>query len=340
MIPAGKVTLLTGDGGVGKSLLVQQLLTATALGEDWLGIPTKPCKAFGLFCEDDNDELWRRQVDICNATPTPLTHLYKFRWFSGVGRDNTLMLFDQRTGAATLTPHFKQLMSFWKDFQPGLIVIDTLADTFGGNEIIRSQVRTFINGCLGLICKEIGATVILCGHPSQAGKASGDGYSGSTAWNNSVRARLYLTDPNAATQKDNEEAGPSTERILATKKSNYGPNDKVVELNWHRGQFSPTQNNGGMVQWIEDTNHEKAFLKCLDALAERKSNVSESTNSATYAPKVMMRMPERNKVKKRELEKAMHSLFSKGEIVNEEYGPPSKMRTRITRKPGSGGPNE
>ncbi len=60
-IPQGQVTLLGGDGGVGKSLLAQQLMTALALGRDWLGLPVMPRKVFGLFCEDDEDELHRRQ---------------------------------------------------------------------------------------------------------------------------------------------------------------------------------------------------------------------------------------------------------------------------------------
>ena len=325
MIPEGTVTLFTGDGGVGKSLLMQQLCTATALGHDWLGIPTKACRSFALFCEDDNEELHRRQVDICNATTTPLSDISRFSWKSGVGDDNVLMHFDQRNGVGTLTDAFNHLMAVCVTFDVDLVVIDTLADTYGGNEIIRPQVRTFINGCLGRICKETGATVVLCGHPSQAGKASGDGFSGSTAWNNSVRSRLYLTKP-----KD-EDADP-TERILSTMKSNYGPTGETVELHWRHGVFVPVQKFTGEIGRIDENNHKKAFLNCLDALTNRGSTVSESRNSATYAPKVMAKMPESERSKLRELEKAMPSLFTSGEIVNEPYGPPSRMRNRIARK--------
>lgn len=41
MIPHGKVTLLSGDGGLGKSLLMQQLMTAAATGQDWLELKTR-----------------------------------------------------------------------------------------------------------------------------------------------------------------------------------------------------------------------------------------------------------------------------------------------------------
>jgi RecA-family ATPase len=217
-------------------------------------------------------------------------------------------------------------MDLCQNLQPGLVIIDTLADTFGGNEIIRNQVRTFINGCLGLICKEIGATVILCGHPSQSGLSSGSGYSGSTAWNNSVRARLYLTKP------DDEDAEP-TERILSTKKQNYATSDGAIDLYWSHGMFKPVEKFGGVVGNIEKNNHEQVFLKCLDALIERKTVISDSKNSPTYAPKYMAKMPESERVKVKELERAMLSLYAKGDIVNEQYGPPSRLRFRIARKP-------
>ena len=40
-VPAGVVTGLYGDGGLGKSLLAQQLQTAMAIGEPWLALPVE-----------------------------------------------------------------------------------------------------------------------------------------------------------------------------------------------------------------------------------------------------------------------------------------------------------
>ncbi len=64
LIPLHNVTLVSGDGGIGKSLLTLQLMAAFALGKRWLGRSTMNCKAFGLFCEDDPGELHRRLLDI------------------------------------------------------------------------------------------------------------------------------------------------------------------------------------------------------------------------------------------------------------------------------------
>ncbi len=49
MIPVHNVTKVSGDGGMGKSLLLMQLLVASALEKRWLGRPTLACRAFGLF---------------------------------------------------------------------------------------------------------------------------------------------------------------------------------------------------------------------------------------------------------------------------------------------------
>ena len=63
-IPIGYVTGLYGDGGIGKSLIAQQLLTSTSLAMPWLGLNVVGGRAFGFMCEDDASELHRRQEGI------------------------------------------------------------------------------------------------------------------------------------------------------------------------------------------------------------------------------------------------------------------------------------
>ncbi len=47
------------------------------------------------------------------------------------------------------------------------------ADTFGGDENVRGQVRQFIASALGRLAREIHGTVVLCAHPSRSGLDSG-----------------------------------------------------------------------------------------------------------------------------------------------------------------------
>jgi len=70
-IPKGSVTGLFGAGGVGKSLLAQQAATSVSLGLDWVGLPTRQSSVLAYFCEDDYDELWRRQAGINSSLGYP-----------------------------------------------------------------------------------------------------------------------------------------------------------------------------------------------------------------------------------------------------------------------------
>jgi len=220
------VTLLSGDGGIGKSLLAQQLLTACALGQDWLGLRTLPCPGFGLFCEDDADELRRRQEAICRAmfaTPKELTGL---TLCSRVGQENALMSFRGEEAEGVTTDLYAQIRNAVLASGSKLVVLDTAADVFLGNENVRPQVRSFLNK-LRAIAMEAHGAVLLTSHPSVAGASSGTGLSGSTAWNNTVRSRLYLSK--------NPETGI---RYLKTKKANYGPAEGELVLKWVNGVFS------------------------------------------------------------------------------------------------------
>jgi len=67
-VPSNAVTLLAGAGGTGKSLFVHQWLSAIALGDEFLGMRgAQPVPVLYVNCEDEGDELHRRQFDIARA---------------------------------------------------------------------------------------------------------------------------------------------------------------------------------------------------------------------------------------------------------------------------------
>lgn len=229
----GTVAILAGDGGLGKSLLCQQLLTAAATGQDWLGLRTQRCRSLAVFCEDDRDELHRRQEDINRHYNCEMHHLEPVLIESRAGRDCVLMNFDRWGAKAEESPMFAQVRHAARQHKAQIVVLDTLADIFNGNEVDRNQPRTFIRA-LRKLALEIQGVVIVTQHPSVEGMASGTGRSGSTGWNNSVRSRLYLTMPK---RKADEAELPTNERWLKTMKNNQGKFGNKIQLEWRRGVF-------------------------------------------------------------------------------------------------------
>jgi RecA-family ATPase len=87
---------------------------------------------------------------------------------------------------------------------------------------------------LGGLCVRHGCAVLLLAHPSASAMSSGDGGGFSTAWNNSVRSRLYLRRP----KTDDAEAAKDR-RILEVRKANYAADGTTIPLIYSRGCFVP-----------------------------------------------------------------------------------------------------
>src|SRR4030095_4783931 len=110
-IPVRQPTLFSGEGAVGKGILTLHLLTATALGRDWLGMLPEPGGAWYLGAEDDEREVRIRLTSLLkhfNPTHDELIEA-GFRMISLFGEDATLGAPGAR-GIITPTPLFEQLL--------------------------------------------------------------------------------------------------------------------------------------------------------------------------------------------------------------------------------------
>jgi len=115
------------------------------------------------------------------------------------------------------------------DYRADVVFLDSIARIYGGNENDRHQVSQFVPmlSRAGDVTK---AAVVVVGHP---GKAIGSEYSGSTAWEGAVRARLFLgrTLPDAKQAQDDDPDDDDGVRYLCRRKANYSDRD------WRRLQF-------------------------------------------------------------------------------------------------------
>jgi AAA domain len=324
-IPHGYVTGLYGPGGTGKSLLAMQLMTATALGKPWLGVAVEPVGSIGMFCEDDVDELRRRQAAInYQLYGRDLDELGDMIWLPRLGEDNFLMTFG-RDGRGVPTPLFDQIREAALDTEAKLIVIDTVADTFGGNQNDAAQVRQYVVGCLGRLARDIGGAVLACAHPSRAEQNSGGGSSGSVQWDGAFRSRLYLSDPPRS--KEDDRIDDPNARLLTRKKANYAARDETIELRWHDGVISHVTYGDE----AERPDAEIVFLRLLDKMTAEGQTLSHNVHAGNFAPRQFATRPERRAYKQADFARALQALLSREEIRIEEYGRPSSPKERIVR---------
>jgi len=321
-LPIGTVTANYGDGGTGKTLLSQQLMTSTATGAPWCGREVMRCRSLGLFCEDDEAELHRRQDAINRALGVDFGGLGDMRWISGVGQDCTLADFD--FNHMTLTKAFAEVVELAQDTDVRLLVLDTAADLFGGEENVRRQVRQFI-GALTKVAITINGAVLLNAHPSRSGIASGKLDGGSTAWNNSVRSRWSLARVSA---DDGGDQDPDA-RVLTRQKANYSRIGEEIRLHWVRGALVPFGSATSAGSSIERAACEIVFLDLLDRRYRQGVWVSHSKNAGNYAPKVFAMSSDRKGYGRKDFEGAMNRLLDERRICNEEYGRGGNPRQRL-----------
>ena len=204
-------------------------------------------------------------------------------------------------------------------------MLDPSADVFAGSENDRSQVRQFITLLRGLAI-DANTAVLVASHPSLTGKVTGTGLSGTTAWHNSVRARLYLK---GIKTNSGDESDPDL-RELEVMKSNYGPGGERIRMRWHQGIFIPEPGPSSLKQRADARKAEEVFFTLLGRFEKQERTVSANFGP-TYAPKVFADHPDATGITKRALQEAMTRLLERGKIRNERYGPPSRQRTRLRR---------
>jgi RecA-family ATPase len=326
LFPRRNVALLSGEGAVGKTILLLQLGVAHALGRDWIGTLPEPGPFLYFGAEDETDEIHRRLADILKSYGVDFPDLNgKVHLLTFAGEDAVLGHADH-SGIVKPTPLYARLLKGASEIKPVLIGIDTSADVFAGNENDRAQVRQFV-GLLRKLAIEANAYVIVNAHPSLTGINSGTGLSGSTGWHNSVRARAYMTS--VKTDRD-DEPDPNL-RTLEFKKNNYGPVGRSIALRWDSGVYKLVPGAGALDKMVTEQTADRLFVALLDRFNDQGRNVSEKAASKNYAPTAFSKEADAKKygIKKLDFEEAMRRLFAASAITVQTYGAPCRGTTRL-----------
>jgi RecA-family ATPase len=322
-VPQGMVTLLTSQGGTGKTLLLQMAGTAVAAGTgQFLGKGTVVGKAAGVFAEDPEPVLHIRQPRINGVLgidydriagryfPQSYFGLPAQLWRQGKATDFLIKLEDQLSRIEALR----------------LLTLDNAAVLFAGDENSRSEVTEFMSAMNGL-ADRLSIGIILSAHASK----SQDGTalrvtSGSTAWVNACRSVLELRTGDSTGDGDQ---GPS----LVVVKANHAPTGTTIQLEWRDKLLLPVLPSTGIMGAIERRTAETVFLEMLDKMKAENRYVSDSKHASNYAPRLFATRPGNERYKAADFRRAMETLFVGGRIIMQRYDRKGDKHRCIVRCP-------
>lgn len=280
MIPQGEITLLGGNGGTGKSWIALMLAVCIAMGLPFFGIPCKRRRSAYVSFEDCEAVLHWRLSRICYALNIEMSSL--IRWlqlFDGASSPDSWFTRGEH-GEVGLTPQFELMRQRLNDAQ--FIVVDGSSDTYAGNENDRAMVKAFLRGLRTMIPPE-GALLLLAHVDKNSAKvgASSLGFSGSTGWNNGVRARLFLFPETTG----DDDSAPTGNVRLEVRKSNLGAVGAGLTL-----RYDPDSNVfkrvDSLLQKGERVDELEGVLKVLRLAYDAGNPIPAATAGSRTAHKV------------------------------------------------------
>jgi RecA-family ATPase len=320
----GFVTLLAGAGGSGKTSLVQAMASCYSLRRGYLDSVAAERRVLMWAAEDDDDELWRRQVAIARWLGVPLSAFGSLYLHSYEGEECELAGLVHRQHKLVTTRMYDELCEQIGDYKADVLMIDNSARVFAGDENDRHQATSFVS-LLTKAARPTRAAVMLLAHP---GKAAGSEYSGSTAWEGAVRSRLYLGRTLPDAQPDDEQPDDESVRFLCRRKANYSPRD------WHRlvyrdGVLVPDQLEATDAPRSSPLHARAAVTRAIRALEAMNEYGNASTSSPNYLPKLAKAYKLLEQTTPREFADAMRTMRKDGSIVVKVVG---KYQNRTPRE--------
>jgi DNA polymerase bacteriophage-type len=321
--PLENVGLFSGEGGQGKSSLVEQLCVAHVLEREWLGCIPRKGPAIYIECEDAEQILhWRLKV-IAEHYGVTFSDIVDrgLQMYSLVDEENAILATaPDKSGIVRPTPLYDWLYELAGDVKPVMIGIASSANVFAGNENVRTEVQQFIR-LLRRIASVAHGTVLLVTQPSLSGienkSISHEGLAGTTQWHNAVRARAVMK---SVKREDGVDTGL---RAVAFHKNQYGPAGATCFVRYEGGLFLPVE--GMSISAAERAaKADEMFVALLKRFTEQHQTVSHNSGR-TYAPSRFAEHPEAQGISKKEFAKAMQRLLDARVIEIRTWGRPSRQ---------------
>ncbi len=285
-VPRGHVTVVSGHGGVGKSLLALMLGVMVASGRPLFNVPTTRARVAFFSGEDPAELLLHRLLWVCGALGVDPEELDGWLHMIDATEGDPALFREVQAGGqriGTPTATYADLSRYVERHAVELLMIDNMSDTFDAPEIERAKVRAFMRS-LPTLRRERRLSVVLLAHVDK-GTARGDrngseAYSGSTAVHNSARSRLYLS-------RDKEGA-----LRLEHQKCNVGPLLPPLLLHWPEDGVPELEPQvGGHLAALARSNELRALLRLIHEFSERGEWISTAITSAASASRLLAGEP-------------------------------------------------
>lgn len=345
-LPARAVTLFAAHGSGGKSQIALYLCVCLALGIPFAGVPTgRRRKTLFYSCEDDSTVLAFRLQQVCTALGVQVAELDGWLLIEDASEADNIMYAGHDDVARRLTETYRYVERVMLHEGVEVAVIDNASDVFGANEINRADVRGFIGSLKRLATAHEEGAVLLLGHvnreTAKGGTGGGQGYSGSTAWHNSVRSRWELAaeDKKRRRHEDglDEDEGESRDRprILTCAKSNYGPEGHTIRWCWNHlhSVFTPMDPPPNFGVSHRRENEAQAVLQALrdvTAAGVRVFPNPKGPYSAATALEASPAFPERLRgASGTETLRILLALVQEGRVRHTEYREDGKAKVRL-----------
>jgi RecA-family ATPase len=310
-------TLFAGAGGIGKTLLAQTLATALAAKARYLDDISEQHVVLFWACEDDHDELWRRQVQICAYLGIDMRELTDWLILEPrFGLDNTL--YATTFGTPSWTPLRDELKSQLRDYAASVLFLDNIGQTFGAEENKRHHVTSFINGIAGLVTDYPFSPVIM-GHPA---KAQDSEYAGNAAWENAVRMRWFMGHKLPDQKLEDGEEPDQNVRYISKRKTNYSTKD-YRKLEYKNGVFVPEELQHGSFQTRfgnRDADAEACVLAALNRFHAVNVRVTGGHGTSDYLLRRMRDSRMCDNHSDRDLKQALSRLILAGRVIEAQVG--------------------
>jgi hypothetical protein len=223
-----------------------------------------------------------------------------------------------------------------------LCVLDNAALIFDGNANYPELVAPFMQEAKKLaidMADGTGGVVVVIQHPSQEGENSGSGQAGARAWSNLARSRWYMTFP----KEFNEDSEDTCfERLIRTKKNNYGPRKGPMRVEWRDGVFVPvavSAQSGGRLPFDKFIELRGKIEWSIREMVKRGERVSNANGARDHFWAIVSKAPEWKMYHFNDVQPALDALLKDGLLITIDLGNGTRAR-RLIRTPDVTYPGE